>query len=154
MSKEISVDLRAIRMMSGITIWIEAEKVKRLEEMLKTPRSEWPTLLKIGDELVAPYSIEGVYTPATMDSDQRRKNGQWQCKTGKWHDRGERCDCAAEKARNERYRRGAEITAPDCADPKLKRECTGCTDKKSEGTHQGCTKQHGHVGCKISFKQI
>lgn len=25
--------------------------------------------------------------------------------------------------------------------------CTECTDKNSEGTHQGCTVEHGHIGC-------
>lgn len=29
-------------------------------------------------------------------------------------------------------------------------DCSGCTDRNSEGTHQGCTKQHGHVGCDLS----
>lgn len=36
---------------------------------------------------------------------------------------------------------------PKCSDPELSHDCTGCTDRHSEGTHQGCTKQHGHVGC-------
>lgn len=36
---------------------------------------------------------------------------------------------------------------PACANPDLDSDCSGCTDDRSEGTHQGCTKQHGHVGC-------
>lgn len=28
--------------------------------------------------------------------------------------------------------------------------CTGCTDERSEGTHQGCTIEHGHIGCDLS----
>lgn len=154
MTKEISVDLRAIRMMSGITIWIEAEKAEKIRLMLaEKPHTEWPGMITIDGEIIHTRSIEGVYTAATMESDQRRKNGQWQCKSGKWHDRGEKCDCVAEKAREGRYRRGAQITAPDCEDPNLKRDCTGCTNKKNkvEGVHLRCTKQHGHVGCKISF---
>ena len=39
---------------------------------------------------------------------------------------------------------------PKCSDPKLQHDCTGCTDRHSEGTHQGCTKQHGHVGCALA----
>lgn len=34
-----------------------------------------------------------------------------------------------------------------CNDPMLVDQCSGCTDRNSEGTHQGCTEQHGHVGC-------
>lgn len=37
--------------------------------------------------------------------------------------------------------------APKCSDSLLISQCSGCTDKNSEGTHQGCTEQHGHVGC-------
>ena len=118
MTKDLTVDLRAIRMMSGITIWIEAAKAKKIEDMLATPRSQWPALLKVGDELIAPSSIEGVFTPATMESDQRRKNGQWQCKSGTWHDRGETCDCRAEKARNARYRATDRVLAEANAGPK------------------------------------
>lgn len=40
---------------------------------------------------------------------------------------------------------------PECSDPDLQSECSGCTDDRSEGTHQGCTKQHGHVGCKLDI---
>lgn len=36
---------------------------------------------------------------------------------------------------------------PQCAHPDLDADCSGCTDGRSEGTHQGCTRQHGHVGC-------
>lgn len=34
-----------------------------------------------------------------------------------------------------------------CSNPELSSDCSGCTDDHTEGTHQGCTKQHGHVGC-------
>ena len=39
---------------------------------------------------------------------------------------------------------------PPCTDPTLSEDCSGCSDPHSEGTHQGCTKQHGHVGCDLS----
>lgn len=39
---------------------------------------------------------------------------------------------------------------PPCSSPTLEYDCTGCTDRHSEGTHQGCTKQHGHIGCNLS----
>lgn len=35
-----------------------------------------------------------------------------------------------------------------CTDPELSQHCTGCTDPDPMGaTHQGCTIEHGHVGC-------
>lgn len=41
----------------------------------------------------------------------------------------------------------------ECSDPKLSRDCSGCTDLRGDpmgGTHQGCTKQHGHIGCNLA----
>ena len=32
--------------------------------------------------------------------------------------------------------------------------CTGCTDRDSEGTHQGCTIEHGHIGCDHSVHSV
>lgn len=40
-----------------------------------------------------------------------------------------------------------DIISWPCSTPKPDQDCSGCTDPRSEGTHQGCTKQHGHVGC-------
>ncbi len=35
-----------------------------------------------------------------------------------------------------------------CTDPELKSHCSGCSDPDPMGaTHQGCTIEHGHVGC-------
>lgn len=46
----------------------------------------------------------------------------------------DRCDC----------RRYQVLKAKGCT---LDSNCSGCTDPNSEGTHQGCTREHGHVGC-------
>jgi mono/diheme cytochrome c family protein len=34
-----------------------------------------------------------------------------------------------------------------CSSPNLDEHCSGCTDPHRESTHQGCTIEHGHVGC-------
>lgn len=41
-----------------------------------------------------------------------------------------------------------------CVYPNLEGDCSGCTDGRSEGTHQGCTKQHGHIGCDLDTNHI
>lgn len=44
---------------------------------------------------------------------------------------------------------------PPCSNPDLDSDCSGCTDLKDDpmgGTHQGCTRQHGHVGCVLDTK--
>lgn len=43
-----------------------------------------------------------------------------------------------------------------CSDPELTSHCSGCTDLKDDplgGTHQGCTIEHGHVGCNLSTSE-
>lgn len=151
MTQELTKELAAVCMMGGVIIWVERERIAPLEAIFGRPRTDWPQFIEIDGEMVNPSRVEGIFTSTRMDEMQRRRNGQWVCKAGKWHDRGEKCDCIAERAREARYRRGAQITAPECSDPDLKSDCSGCTDKRSEGTHQGCTKQHGHVGCRLSF---
>lgn len=42
-----------------------------------------------------------------------------------------------------------------CPDPNLEGDCPGCTDLRDDplgGTHAGCTKQHGHIGCEFDKK--
>lgn len=43
---------------------------------------------------------------------------------------------------------------PPCSSSTLEYDCSGCTDRHSEGTHQGCTKQHGHVGCELDTVHV
>lgn len=40
-----------------------------------------------------------------------------------------------------------------CPCPDLKDHCNGCTSRYSEGTHQGCTVEHGHAGCHLASKE-
>jgi hypothetical protein len=37
-----------------------------------------------------------------------------------------------------------------CPTPNLDEHCSGCTDPRSEGTHAGCTIEHGHVCCDLA----
>jgi hypothetical protein len=54
--------------------------------------------------------------------------------------------------RSARARRAAQARWHSCPSPKLDGDCAGCTDRRSEGTHAGCTRQHGHVGCRLAVK--
>lgn len=95
MAKEISVKLVCVQMRSGVEIWIEQAKAEKLQGVLK--KITGSTFIDVGDEIVNSADIVGVFTPETMDATIRRKNGQWQCAQGTWHDRGEKCLCPPEK---------------------------------------------------------
>ena len=91
MSKEISKELTAVLMMSGVVMWVEAERATRLRAVLSS--RDLPKFVEFEGELINTSSIEGVYSAATMADLQRRKQGQWQCQKGRWHDRNEKCEC-------------------------------------------------------------
>lgn len=82
-----------IRMRSGAEKWIDQEKAERLQEAL--PKITEHKFISVDGETLNTADLEGVYRPDTLENMQRRKNGQWQCKGGKWHERDDReCNCA------------------------------------------------------------
>lgn len=95
----ISKELVAICMMGGVVIWVEKERADKLDALFLRPRSEWPQFIDIEGEKVNPSRVEGIFSAAAMEDAQRRKNGQWLCKEGTWHDRFEKCACAVKEVR-------------------------------------------------------
>ena len=94
MTTELTKELMCIKMRSGVEIWVEKEKAQKLIDLLGTTETKF---VEIEDELINSGSVEGVFSSKTMDELTRRKNGQWQSKDGKWHDRGTRiCKCGNE----------------------------------------------------------
>lgn len=92
MDTAISKELVAVVMMTGVIIWVEKERADRLSGLENRPRNEWPQFIDIDGEKVNPSRVEGIFSAQAMESMQRRKNGEWQCKWGHWHDRGDKCE--------------------------------------------------------------
>ena len=94
MSKEISKELMAVQMMSGVILWMERSKAEKLMALSRDKNKDGaPDFIEFEGEYIKPSRIEGVYMPQTMDALTRRKNGQWQCVEAEWHDRFEKCAC-------------------------------------------------------------
>ncbi|MCD6371703.1 MAG: hypothetical protein J7L39_03225 [Candidatus Aenigmarchaeota archaeon] len=92
MSQELTKNLMCIAMRNGAEIWIERS---RIEDLIKNlTRLTENKFIKVGDELINTADIVGIFTPKTMEEIVRRRNGQWQCKYGTWHQKGEKCNCA------------------------------------------------------------
>lgn len=87
----ITKELVAICMMCGVVIWIEKDRTVALDKLDAIPRSEWPQFIGIDGQKINPSRVEGIFTAEAMEDAQRRKNGQWQCQFGEWHDRFEKC---------------------------------------------------------------
>ena len=91
MSKEISKSLRCVLLRNGVEIWREQDRMEVLGESLIG--SQKVGFIKVDGEIINAADITGIFTPETMDALTRRKNGQWRCVLGQWHDRGARCYC-------------------------------------------------------------
>lgn len=107
MSNELSKELVCILMRSGVQIWAEKDRVEPLRKALND-YANCPQFINYDGEDLNKADISGIYSVKIMDELTRRKNGQWQCKEGYWHDRGEKCeDCWVKNAqkRAEEHRR-------------------------------------------------
>lgn len=75
---------------SGLELWIDTEREAELEKVLADSSKRF---IRINGQLVNPFEVLGVFTPDAMEDRQRRKNGQWKCMKGSWHDKGQGCGC-------------------------------------------------------------
>lgn len=93
MTRELSKNQKIIVLRNGVEIWTDSEKAERFQE-------DWTNGLVKGAVTFEGRSLNtadviGVVLPIDMEELRRRKNGQWKCNSGKWHDRGEKCLCYA-----------------------------------------------------------
>lgn len=90
MSKEIQTQKVCVLLRGETKLWIEGNRVEELEKAL---RDSTKRFLKINGQLVNTFEIIGVFTPDLIEERNRYKNGQWKCEKGKWHDKGQKCEC-------------------------------------------------------------
>ena len=92
---KLSVPSKCIVFRNGIEIWIpEGEKLDKLQNILGNLQAHmfinWEgTSMNTAD-------ITGVFAPSTMEDMKRRKNGDWLCAKGEWHQKFTECACRAE----------------------------------------------------------
>lgn len=83
--------LVCVQMRSGVEIWMESERAENLQ--LELTRLTSHKFVKYDDQIINTADIVGIFTAGTMTEHTRRKNGQWQCARGNWHERAEKCYC-------------------------------------------------------------
>lgn len=88
--KELAKQEVCVLIRGGLELWIEKDSMEMLERALSDTSKRF---VKINGQLINPYEILGVFTPTAMEDKQRRKNGQWKCLKGKWHEKGHICEC-------------------------------------------------------------
>lgn len=74
-----------------IQIWEENDKVEKIKQMLlNSPKIRF---LMLGERVINTADIVGIFTPQDLEDHTRRLNGEWKCKYGNWHKKGEECHC-------------------------------------------------------------
>ncbi len=89
----ITTKLKCVSLRNGIEIWCEEERLRDLESALLSGKAG---MAKIGEDLINLADVVGIFSSLPMGEVTRRKNGEWKCKNGKWHDKGTKCDCPRE----------------------------------------------------------
>lgn len=96
---KLAKNLYCVQMRSGVEIWIEQEKVSKLQNVLTSLREH--KFLFFNDQTINTADVVGVFKAETMEAYIRRRNGQWICKEGTWHERGQKCECVNENKQKE-----------------------------------------------------
>lgn len=91
MSNELSKKLFCVLMRSGVQIWVEQERAQNLQNALDAISSH--KFVRFEEQTFNTADLEGVYSASTMQELTRRKNGEWQCQRGTWHQKKDECHC-------------------------------------------------------------
>lgn len=82
---------------AGIEIWLDEEKWNKLEILLSADKNKLPKFVNLEGRFVNVADIVGIFKPSDLEEKTRRLNGQWRCKYGEYHDRGDICNCLEKK---------------------------------------------------------
>jgi len=90
---DLTKKLMCISMRNGINLWLEEERILSLKGFLK---NNGKGFVEIGNEMINTADVVGIFEANTLEEVTRRKNGDWKCSFGNWHERGQKCGCRAE----------------------------------------------------------
>lgn len=107
MGKAITTPQLCVVIRGGLELWIDADRRETLKAAIANPSAR---IIDIHGQLVNTFEIIGVFTPEAMEEKRRRKNGQWTCELGTWHDKGNVCECERRETVKARLPDGTEIT--------------------------------------------
>lgn len=111
MNNEIVQSLHCVVVRNGIEIWIPSDKMQAFDNAYKLARKN-QELMYFGEERINPADVVGVFKADTMSDLTRRKNGQWKCQHGNWHDRNEKCECIS--AETKEFNEALNRAITDC----------------------------------------
>lgn len=91
MMNKIAKRQKCILSRDGSMLWVDEDKALRIQEDLenKTIHGHF----RVEGRTLNTVEITGVYYPEDIEDMTRRKNGQWKCLNGEWHERYQKCEC-------------------------------------------------------------
>lgn len=90
MTQELAKRQCCVQIRGGIELWIDEEKAPLVKRALTDSSQKF---IEIQGQMINVYEILGVFTPEAMEERTRRKNGEWQCHIGNWHQKEHQCRC-------------------------------------------------------------
>lgn len=94
---DLSKELMCIQIRSGIEIWLERERAENFIKALSVPNA--PQFVEVDGNMINRADVVGIFGAANMEDSTRRKNRQWKCSAGAWHDKDTFCACNMNRAR-------------------------------------------------------
>jgi hypothetical protein len=89
-------------MRSGSEFWVSENTAKKLnDQIVNQTKHNFIELTEINRTINTADIVE-ILTTQQVDDRNRLKNKEWQCAEKKWHGKGQKCFCAAEKAKARR----------------------------------------------------
>lgn len=91
MEKQIATIQKCVLLRQDIEIWVSEEKAKQIRDLLLGNFNG--RFIKIEDRIINVADITGVFSAQDLEEVRRRKQGQWKCEYGNWHEKKEECSC-------------------------------------------------------------
>ena len=93
MTNEVSRSLMCVQMRSGVEIWLEEDKASSLQDALQKITTSKFVMTPDGRQTINTADIVGVFLASTMEDTTRRRQGEWKCGFGSWHQKKGECSC-------------------------------------------------------------
>ena len=106
MNKEIANKQKCLMIRNGVEIWLDEKRWEKLEYALKNSIGKF---YDMEGRTINVADIVGIFLPIDLEEMKRRKNGQWKCGYGVWHNRGDDCECHKNKNQIENDKRLKEM---------------------------------------------
>lgn len=92
MTQELSRPQKCVQIRTGVEIWVDYEKSEKLQSILEGITSH--KFIRFEGQTFNTADLVGVFTPDRLEDVRRRRNGQWRCEKGAYHDKDiKECDC-------------------------------------------------------------